>query len=70
MNRIPNSNKLGGNDEQPKSVVDSILSKFFAALDENPEFVDISSRLKTEIIEKKQYSETALRRALFGETPS
>ncbi len=53
-----------------QSVSGQVLQAFINALAAKPGFEDIAARLKGEIIDRRNTSEAALRRALFGDDGS
>jgi len=48
------------------SVVDRVLTEFINAVAAEDGYLEISARLKDGILEKRDFSEAALERALFG----
>lgn len=48
------------------SVVDRVLTEFIKAVAAEDGFSEISARLKDTILEKRDFNEAALERALFG----
>lgn len=50
-----------------ESVTNRILRSFAASIEATPELAEIAARFRGEIIEKGGRSESALRRALFGD---
>jgi len=56
-------------DEFISSVSGRILKSFVDAVAEIQGLEDVAARLQDTVIVKKQFSEKALREALFGKTP-
>ncbi|QGJ72873.1 hypothetical protein [Sinorhizobium meliloti] len=48
------------------SVVDRVLTEFINAVAAEDGYSEISARLKDAILEKREFNEAALERALFG----
>lgn len=55
------------NGDEARSVAEGILYVFIKTLAAKPDYEEVATRMKREIIDKQGRSEAALRRALFGD---
>lgn len=58
--------KIDTTESSDLSVVDRVLTEFINAVAAEDGYSEISARLKDAILEKRDFSEAALERALFG----